>query len=183
MIRNIYHKPRIDWLTLFMLAWLVVIMLSCNVIKGKRSTRATVDSVARKTTSVVDTGSGGATRKITTDSKSEFDWTKLTLQYPRDTNVTNIYNYPQKPATVIYETGRGSSEAHTIDSSSEWFKNAITSLNSSVDSLSKRLQESEKNKETAPSIWFLIGVVFIIIVVCLAAYTYLSKFKVVKRVI
>lgn len=154
MIRNIYHKPRIDWLTLFMLAWLVVIMLSCNVIKGKRSTRATVDSVARKTVNVVDTGSGGAVSRGT--SKETFDWSKLTIQYPPgDTNITNIYNYPQKPATVIYETGKGTKEETHTDST--WFKNALSAMQNSVDSLHRELATSQKDKETRPSVWLFLG--------------------------
>lgn len=150
MIRNIYHKPRIDWLTLFMLACLVVILLSCNVIKGKRSTRATVDSVARKTVNVVDTGSGGTVSRGT--SKETFDWSKLTIQYPPgDTNITNIYNYPQKPATVVYETGKGTKEETHTDST--WFKNALSAMQNSVDSLHRELAISQKDKETRPSVW------------------------------
>lgn len=168
MIRNIYHKPRIDWLALFMLAWLLVILLSCNVIKGKRSTRASTDSISQKSASVVDTGSGGSTRVSTKDSKETFDWSKLTIQYPpgqRDTNITNIYNYPQKPATVIYETGKATSEHHDRDSLNEWFKNALQSMQNSVDSLHREQATSEKDKKTTPSIWFYVAV-FAAVLVC-----------------
>lgn len=156
------YKPNIDPITIFMLAWLLVIMLSCNVIKAKRSTRATTDSVSRQTTAVVDTSQGGAVSKAV--SRETFDWSKLTLQYPPgDTNITNIYNYPQRPATVIYETGKVTKEETRTDST--WFKNAISSLTASVDSLSRKLAEQTKDKETRPNIWLYAGIMIGILVI------------------
>ena len=162
MIRNIYHKPRIDWLLVFMLAWLLVILLSCNVIKAKRSTRATTDSVSRQTTAVVDTSQGGAVSKAV--SKETFDWSKLTLQYPPgDTNITNIYNYPQRPATVIYETGKGTKEESRSDST--YWQNAFSLIQAQQDSLHRELLEMRKEKETRPSIWLFVAVVVGIMIV------------------
>lgn len=162
MIRNIYHKPRIDWLLVFMLAWLLVILLSCNVIKAKRSTRATTDSVSRQTTAVVDTSQGGSVSKAV--SKETFDWSKLTLQYPPgDTNITNIYNYPQRPATVIYETGKGTKEESRSDST--YWQNAFSLIQAQQDSLHRELLEMRKEKETRPSIWLFVAVVVGIMIV------------------
>lgn len=153
MIRNLYHKPRIDWLLVFMLAWLLVILLSCNVIKGKRSTRSQTDSVSRQTTATVDTSQGGSVSKDV--SRETFDWSKLTLQYPPgDTNITNIYNYPQRPATVIYETGKGTKEESRTDSA--WFHNFLTKMDERYDARFTMLEESIKNKETKPNIWFYV---------------------------
>lgn len=138
---------------ILIVAW---VMLSCNVIKAKRSTRATTDSVSSRKTAAVDTSSGGSVSRGT--SKETFDWSKLTLQYPPgDTNITNIYNYPQRPATVIYETGKGSKEESRSDSA--YWQNAFSLMQSQQDSLHRELVEMRKDKETRPSIWLFVGIV------------------------
>lgn len=161
--RQLYHKPpgRNLWV-LILIGLLIMCFSRCNVIKGKRSTRSSTDSISRKSASVVDTGSGGSVSHGT--SKETFDWSKLTIQYPPgDTNVTIINNYPQKPATVIYETGHGAKEETRTDSS--WFKNALASMQSSLDSLHREMATSEKDKQTTPSIWFYVAV-FAAVLVC-----------------
>lgn len=147
---------------LILIGLLIMCFSRCNVIKAKRSTKATVDSVSRKSASVVDTGSGGSRSAST--SKETFDWSKLTIQYPPgDTNVTIINNYPQKPATVIYETGHGAKEETRTDST--WFRNALSAMQNSVDSLHMEISQRDKDKQTTPSIWFYVAV-FAAVLVC-----------------
>lgn len=140
-------------LQLILIGLLIMCFSRCNVLKSKRSTVASTDSVSKRSTSVVDTGTGGSVSRGT--SKETFDWSKLTIQYPRDTpNMTNIYNYPQRPATVVYETGKGTKEEARTDSN--WFKNFLVQLDDKYDARFTRIEESVKNKETKPSIWFYI---------------------------
>lgn len=180
-----YPPPQPNYGLLAMLACIMIIAIGvctgCNVIKGKRSVRSNTDSVSRKVTQVIDTGSGGSTHKEVSDTHEAFDWSRLTLQYPRDTNVTNIYNYPQRPGTVIYETGSSTKDSQTQTFDSSWFKNAFTAMQATIDSLSRQVAISSKDKETRPSIWLFVGIVAVIVIICLVAYNYIGKFKIVKK--
>lgn len=158
MIRPLYHKRKPDRITIFMLVCLVIILLSCNVLKGKRSMTASVDSVSRHSTAVIDTGTGGQVSKNTTKSTDE--WWRTTVQYPpRDTihNVTNVY-----PSTVVYEGGKGTKEVQQVDSS--WFHNAMSLLQASQDSVSRLMREQTKDKETRPSVWLFVGILVAVLV-------------------
>ena len=135
---------------------LVIVSSSCNVIKAKRSTKQTSDSVSIGTKTSIDTSFGGSTSKTKTDSKETFDWSKLTIQYPRDTNVTNIYNYPQRPATVIYETGKATKDVQEQKSDSNWYKNFLIQMDEKYDARFSSIEETIKNKETKPNIWFYV---------------------------
>lgn len=141
---------------LLILAFIMVVLFnSCAVVKHKSSKASQTDSVSRKSSSLTDSGTGGLLSK--TNSTEQSDWWRTTVQYPRDTNITNIYNYPQKPATIIYEGGKETKQTQTLDSG--WFKNALSNMTLQVDSLSKRLEESNKDKKSKPTIWLYVAIV------------------------
>lgn len=158
IIRPLYPRRKPDYLLLFMLLWLAVILLSCNVLKSKRSRSEQVDSVSRRTAAVVDTGSGGNVSRGTSSERAE--WERAIYQYPRDTSVVNLH-----PTTVIYERGASVREETRTDST--WFKNALSSLSVAVDSLSRRMAEQSKAKETTTNPVYLM-------LMCLAGYWILT---------
>ncbi len=140
---------------ILLLCAIAAILSSCAVIKHKSSKSSSIDSVSRKSSSLIDSSAGGLLSK--TNSTEQSDWWRTTVQFPRDTNITNIYNYPQKPATIIYEGGKETKQTQTLDSG--WFKNALSNMTLQVDSLSKRLEESNKDKKSKPSIWLYVAIV------------------------
>lgn len=171
MIRNIYHKPPVNWVLLLMLLALLVVAVSCNVTKGKSSIQASTDSVSSKTVSVVDTGRGGNVSRGT--SKEANDWWRETWQFPRDTNVTNVY-----PTAYIREGGTQTKEVQTFDSG--WFKNALSLQQASMDSLHRELAEVRKDKGTRPSILLFVGLAVGVVVVWSLITGVFKKFKIVK---
>lgn len=180
MTLNPNHKALILLLAMAcMICWLV--LSSCSVTKSKRSSRSQTDSVSSRSSAFRDSSSGGKASVSTSNAKETFDWSKLTIQYPRDTNITNIYNYPQKPATVIYETGRGTSEVNTRDSTAEWFKAAVSLLQASQDSLSRRMEEQSKDKKTAPNIWTAVIVLGLMYLVIEVVKWGAGKYSIVKK--
>ena len=144
------------WVILLLILAFIVIVLfnSCAVVKHKSSKDSRTDSVSRKASSLTDSSAGGLLSK--TNSTEQSDWWRTTVQFPRDTNITNIYNYPQKPATIIYEGGKETKQTQTLDSG--WFKNALSNMSSQVDSLSKRLEESNKDKKSKSTIWLYVAI-------------------------
>lgn len=154
MIRQIYHKPRIDWILLFMLACLVVILASCNVTKAKRSSSSDSLNVSRGSLSVIDTSRSGALSKSTTDTKEANEWWRTITTYPRDTTVINL-----SPMTVIHEGGKGTREVQEAHIDSSWQQAALSILQAQSDSMRVWRTEIRKDKESRPNVlmWILIA--------------------------
>jgi hypothetical protein len=157
-------------LQLILIGILIMCFSHCRVVRKVNRNSSDSTSLRKVSALAVDSGTGGSIKKSTTDTKETFDWSKLTIQYPRDTNVTNIYNYPQKPATVIYETGKGTKETQSQTIDSIWFKNAISSLTVTIDSLNARVSEYHKEAKTESR-----GLGVWLILICLAGYWILTK--------
>lgn len=166
MIRQIYHKPRIDWILLFMLACLVVILASCELFK-KTTKQETQDMAASsKTASGLDTSKSGSVTKTTTNVKENDEWWRETWKFPIDTghDVTNVY-----PSTIIYEGGKGTKETNTQQIDSNWLKAYIAFAMSQKDTThaSASSKEVEKQSETKGlGIWMF--------VICFAGYWLLT---------
>lgn len=150
----------------FVLAFLSLcfLLLSCEVIKGKKTIASDSTTVKKETVAVVDTSKGGSVKTNTT--KEAFDWYKMTQLFDQNKQPagdTKVY-----PSTVIYEGGKGTKESTTIDST--WFKNALSLLQAKIDSANAKYESSEKNKQVESKglgVWLL--------VICFAAYWVLTK--------
>lgn len=153
------------------ICWLI--MSSCSVTKAKRSLSASVDSVARKTTATVDTSSAGSVTKTDSKSVENFDWYRMT-QLINDAK-------PGDPKVIVVEGGKGSKETQVQQVDSSWFKAAISSFNASVDSLSRRVEQTEKDKKTAPNIWTAVIVLGLLYVVVEAGKWISSKYSITKK--
>lgn len=166
MIRNIYHKPRIDWIIIFMLACIVVIfMTSCEMFKHTTKHEASSGSSSVMTASGIDTSQEGSVTKTNSNIKESNQWQRETWQFPRDTNVTNIY-----PTTYIRETGSGSKETNTQTVDSNWLKAYIAFALSQKDTTHAEATTNETTKESETKglgVWLL--------VVCFGAYWLLTK--------
>lgn len=176
MIRQIYHKPRIDWILLFMLACLLVILASCELFK--KTTKKETDSMTSsvKTSAGLDTSKSGSVTKTNTNTKEQDEWWRKIIQYPVDTShdVTNVY-----PSTIIYEGGKGTKETNTQQIDSNWLKAYIAFAMSQKDTThaSASSKEVEKQSETKGlGVWLF--------VICFAGYWLLTTGLpwVVKRV-
>lgn len=167
---------------------LAVVFSGCEITKGKKSASFDQTGVSKKTASSTDSSAGGGIKKTESNSKEQYDWYRTIMQYLpgqyRDTNITNVYNYPQQPATIIYEGGKGTKEQNTNTFDSTWFKNALASAMASMDSLKSIVQTSEKNKQSETK---GVGLVLVIIVAVAAVVLYalltgyLKRFRIVKR--
>lgn len=133
-------KMRLLWGVMFIILCLMVLLFAsgCEVLKSKRT--VVKDSVA------VAKSDSGAVTKTQTESKTDWEWWKTTLQYmPQKTGDTIInHNYytnemPQ-PSVVVIEGGKGSNQTQVQVIDSSWRQ--------AYDSLAFKLQEASKSKET-----------------------------------
>lgn len=167
---------------------LALMLGGCEVIKAKKASRMDQTGVQRIAQSSSDSSAGGSLKKSDNISKEQYDWYRTTMQYLpgqyKDTNVTNVYNYPQQPATIIYEGGKGAREQSSSTFDSSWFQNALATAMARVDSLTQKLEMSEKNKQSETK---GVGLVMVIIIVIAGIVVYallrnaIRKFKIVKR--
>jgi hypothetical protein len=170
---NFNEKPPVNkwllWLAVVLLLWLLFVLPGCEIIKHTKKSNTDSVSVSRKNTSTIDTTQSGGVSKSSTLSKEDFDWWKTTLHFGehKDTNIYNFHNYPQQPATIIYEGGKGTKETQTNTLDSNWIKNALTQYKNEYDSshLKSELKEKDKESETKGlGLWAII-----LIVVCTTA--------------
>jgi hypothetical protein len=179
---------KIPSIALYVFAFFALCLMlhSCEILKTQKSVDQESSALSKKNSGLIDTSSAGAVKKNETNSKENYDWFRMIQQFPQqkgDSSVTNVYNYPQ-PATVIYEGGTGTREQTSTTIDSTWFKNAITSFSSTIDSLTNKIavMESSKQSETKG-----IGISMVIIIVICGFIAYflikwgLKRFKIVKK--
>lgn len=153
----------ITFLIVFFALCMLMLTPGCKVLRNIEKKSSDSTSVSKTTTVAVDTTKGGAVKK--TNIKEENEWWKKTEIFgQRDTNTTvnNIY-----PSTIIYEGGKGSKEVNTFDSN--WFKNALSLMQASIDSTNKKNEEYLKNSKTESK-----GLGVWLIVICFAVYWLLT---------
>jgi hypothetical protein len=139
------------------------LLTGCEVMKGKKSIQSDSTVVAK-----IDSGS---VVKAESESKTDWEWFRQTLQFPRDTNVTITNNYPARPEVVIIEGGKGSNLTTIIQTDSTW-KQAF-------DSLSAKVNTTEKVKEVKPDWKFAFMFWAVVALLGLQALKYLP-FKITK---
>ncbi len=177
-------RNKLNWkaIVIFVIAFLLLcfLLLSCEIIKGKKSSKSDVSSLRKESVHLIDSSEGGSSRKTDTKVKEEFDWYKMTqlfnnAQKPGDTKVY--------PSTVIYEGGKGTKETQVNSIDSNWFKNAMSLLQAKLDSANAKIEQSEKNKHSESKGVGLIMVIIIVIIgliVYKVAGYYFGKFKILK---
>lgn len=143
---------------------IILLMISCQVLKSKKSISSDSTSVKKEVLAITDTSKGGSVKTNTT--KEEFDWYKMTQLF--DQNKAKPGDTKVYPSTVIYEGGKGSKESTTIDSS--WFKNALAIMQAKVDSTNKKYEEDQKNKSSESK-----GLGLWLIAICFGVYWLLTK--------
>lgn len=168
--------------------WIIILILflsGCELTKQIKHSTSDSTSLNKSTVNAVDTSKGGSVKTTNTTTKEDFDWYKITQLFSqnKDTSINNTNVYP---STVIYEGGKGTKEqvSNTIDSS--WFKNQLSFMTLTIDSLNKKIETYSKDKHSETKGVGLIMV--IIIVVCgMIAYFLLSKilggYTIVKKII
>ena len=147
------------WLSvlLFVISFLSIcfILLSCNILKKSSSEKTSEGNLKKENLEKSDTSNGGSNYGKSKSSTEQFDWTKTTFHFPKDTskNITNVY-----PSTIIYENGNGTKETQEKEFDSSWFKNAIKQIESKYDSTNKEsIKESESKKSTTD--WKLYAII------------------------
>lgn len=177
--------PRKYWI-LFTLFFIAVVcfcftcLSSCEVIKGKKSVKSDSTAVSKNTVNALDTSKSGSVTKSEVKSKEENEWWRIIQSFQKDTvnNVTNVY-----PSTVVYEGGKGTREQTENKVDSTWFKNYISFMQSKYDSLSSKLEQVEKNKQSETK---GVGLIMVIIIVIAAIILYailsgyLKRFKIIR---
>jgi len=181
---NFNKKPPIlDWLlallAILLLAAVIIFIPGCEIIKHTKRSNTDSVSVSKKSSGTIDSTQQGSVSKSSTLTKEDFDWWKTTLHFGerKDTNVYNFHNYPQQPATIIYEGGKGSKETATNTFDSNWIKNALMQFKNEYDSSHKKSEVKEKDKEVETKGLGLGAVILIVLCINAGLYLLMKLYK------
>lgn len=143
---------------------MVLCFEGCEVTKAKRT--AVTDSTSLQKTD------SGQVKTTSSNDKKESDWWREIVelqQSPRDCTVN--HNYNTYPTRIIREGGTEKQETNSQTYDSSW--------KTAVDSLTKRIQESSKDKKTeGPSMWQWIGIAIVLLIVYDVVKNYISRIKI-----
>jgi hypothetical protein len=144
-------------LLLFLTAMIIVGVSSCKILKTKSELKADSTALHQKTKTDSAAINTGAVKKEETKSKEENEWWRIIQQFAnkKDTNITNTNLYP---STIIYEGGKGKKEESRSSYDSSFYNFVLKMISDSLSSISTRVEQSSKSKETqAITIWHIIG--------------------------
>lgn len=191
MTKAFKNNPRLWALLLIVFLLLMVVAFSsgCEVLKHKRTTHQDSMVVAKKELATEVVNSGGAVRRDSTEAKERYEWLRIIQQFAQrpvatgDSVTNNYYNtYPQ-PATIIYETGKGERSEKSGSYDSTFYNNIMRMVAMSFDSLSRKMDQAEKDKQEGTKGLGIVTVVLIaagVVVLLKGAGWGLSKFKIVR---
>lgn len=122
-------------------------LLSCSFMKKINRSKSDSASIRKELNSSFDSSKSGSVKNEKNHFKEDSDWWKITQTFPQSKSpvpgVTNVY-----PSTVVYEGGKNSKEQEQSSSDSSWMKNAISKLESKLDSAGKVIENYESNTKT-----------------------------------
>lgn len=169
-----FFKYTIVGVIIFFTCLLIMGMCGCEVIKGKKSVQSDSTHVVKAEAVKTDSTKSGIVTK--TDISEMYEKWKTTLTFPRDTSVTNVYNYP-RPETIVIEKEVGQKTETKSDSS--WYFNFQSSVFTAIDSLNRKIDSYEKTKSSETK-----GVGLTLVIIIAIAAVVLGKvalpFKIVK---
>ena len=191
-MRAFKNKPRL-WallLIVFLLVMVVAFSSGCEVLKHKRTTHQDSTVVAKKELATEVVNTGGSVRRDSSEANERYEWLRVIQQFAQrpvatgDSVTNNYYNtYPQ-PATIIYETGKGERNEKSGSYDSTFYNNIMRMVAMSLDSLSRKMDQVEKNKKSETKGVGLVTVALIVAGVVLllkGAGWGLSNFTIVKK--
>jgi len=156
------------------LATLVALTLAflasgCEVSKKFKENKSDTASVKKSAMAVENSGNGSTVRTEDNRTHEETDWFRLTMKYLTEKNNgdTTINNFITQPATVIYEGGKSTRNEDIKRVDSGWYQNTMKVMAMAVDSISRKVEDYEKNKSSKTKglglfVTFLIGIGLII---------------------
>jgi hypothetical protein len=172
------------WLWAFLAAAIGTVVLfmasGCEILKNKKTLASDSASFNRKIAAKSDSVHSGQVSTSESTSKAAFEWWKTTIQYPRDTTINNFYN---PPATVIYEGGKGTKEESSFSKDSIFYNQLIKQFQDSLSAMSKKIETTEKSKQSETKGVGLLMFILIALGVCVVtngAGRLFKSFKIVR---
>lgn len=155
-------------LALMAVIFMIFLLQSCEVIKGKRTTVSDTTAVQKKDSGAIKTSTG-------TDTKQS-EWWKETVIFPpgKDCTINNYYT-TNPPAIIIREGGTAQQQSTFFNYDSAWL--------SKIDSLAASQKTTEKTKETTVlSPWQIIAISIGACLVLIILSKFASQFTILKKI-
>ena len=155
-------------LTLMAVIFMIFLLQSCEVIKGKRTTVSDTTAVQKKDSGAVKTNTGTETKQS--------EWWKETVIFPpaKDCTINNYFNNSY-PAIIIKEGGNAQQQSTFYNYDSAWQKK--------LDSLAASQKTTEKTKDTTLlTPWQIIAISIGACLVLIILSKFASQFTILKKI-